>query len=195
MARVITNVKDFETWKSNLPGTLWIKRFDRSGNEIDERIDGGREVRVLPEERRLNQEIAATPELDPFQNGQLVPLKLVESAEDYDELRSYGNHLTEADMRALLKKPKAVAELVTAIESISNPTTLVRFLAISEEEEVDATVRQVKAIKDRLTAVQAQTDYFENEVATVQTSEGRDVKVTNAPIAALPIDRANASGR
>ncbi len=188
MARVITNLKDFETWRSSIEGTIFIKRYDRSGDEIDEMIGAGKEIRVLPEERRLNQEIAATPELDPFQNGMLVPLRLVESAEDYEELKGYPNHLTEDDMRGLLKNSKALAALETGIADISNPTTLVRFLAIAEEPTVDATVRQVAVIRARLEEVSNQTDYIETDVQRITTSDGREVMGTKAPKSPAPMN-------
>lgn len=185
MARVITNVKDFETWKSNIEGTLFVKRFDRRGDEVDERVDAGREIRLLPEERRLNQEIAATASLDPFQNGMLVPLKLVETAEDYEDLRGYPNHLTEDDMRGLLADRKDLDGLREGIQTVSNPTTLVRFLAIAEEEDVDASMRQVAVLRERLAEVSAQGDYFE-DTGTATTSDGREIVVSNAPVSPAP---------
>lgn len=184
MARVITNLQDFETWKSNIEGTIIVKRYDRKGDEKDERIASGQEIRLLPEERRLNQEIAAEPGQDPFQNGMLVPMKLVESADDYDDLRGHPNHLTEDDMRKLLANPKQIAKLEEGISSISNPTTLVRLLAIAEEPDVDASVKQVAAIKSRLAKVSAQNDYFEAQVGI--TSDGRTVLQTGAPASPAP---------
>lgn len=185
MARVITNVKDFETWKSNIEGTLFVKRFDRRGDEVDERVDAGREIRLLPEERRLNQEIAATASLDPFQNGMLVPLKLVETAEDYEDLRGYPNHLTEDDMRGLLADRKDLDGLREGIQTVSNPTTLVRFLAIAEEEDVDASMRQVAVLRERLAEVSSQGDYFE-DTGTATTSDGREIVISNAPVSPAP---------
>lgn len=184
MARVIQSLEDYETWKSSIEGSIVVKRFDRNGKEIDELIAAGREIRLLPEERRLNQEIAAEPGLDPFQNGFLVPMKLVETADDYDDLRGYPNHLTEEDMRSLLENRKALDALSEGISTISNPTTLVRFLAIADEPDVDASVRQVAIIKGRLAEVSAQTDYI--EAAPVKTSDGRIVLQTNAPASPAP---------
>lgn len=179
MARVITNIKDFESWKSAIAGVIVIKRFDRKGDPIDEAVYSGKSVMLTPEERRLNQEIAAEPELDPFQNGMLIPVKLIESADDYEDLKGNPNHLSEPEMRALLANPKAIDKLKSTIGSLSNPVTLQRLLAIAEEPDVDVTVRQIKVIKERISEVGASDSYV--EVETLTTSDGREILGTDAP--------------
>lgn len=184
MARIITNIKDFETWQSAIRGLIIVKRFDRKGDPVDERIPAGGKIMLTPEERRFNQERVAEASLDPFQNGMLVPLKLVESAEDYDELKGNPNHLTEDDMRALLANPKKLDELKKGVASVSNPTTLQRLLAIAESDEIDVTVKQLKVIKARVAEI-AQLPVYE-EVETVATSDGRQVVQTSAPSSVAP---------
>lgn len=189
MARTIKSVKDFERWKSTVGGKTWIKGFDRRGDEISVCVPGGKEFNILPEERQLSQEYAAEAYLDPFQNGQLVPVKLVESASDYEDLKGNPNHLTEQDMQTYLEDPQGVEALKAAISQVKNPTTLVRLLAIAEDPTADYTVKQVAAIKDRLQEVQQQSDYEEIEAldyGVAQTSDGRDVIVTKAPLNRTP---------
>lgn len=184
MARVITNIKDFETWKSAIAGVIVVKRFDRKGDILDEAIHSGKSIMLTPEERRLNQEIAAEPGLDPFQNGMLIPVKLLESADDYEDLKGNPNHLSEPEMRALLANPKAFDKLKGTLGSLSNPVTLQRLLAIAEEPDVDATVRQIRAINERIGEVGASDSYV--EVETLTTSDGREVLATDAPESPSP---------
>lgn len=186
--RTITTVKEFERWKSTIDGEVWIKQYDRRGDEISVRVQGGREFRILPDERKWNQELVAEVKNDPFQNGMLIPLDLVESAEDFEDLKGNPNHLTEVDMRSLLADPKALDRLRDGISQVSNPTTLVRLLAIAEgDPSVDATLKQVNVIRARLQQVQQQDDYEEVEqIGYGRTSDGRDVVMTQAPESPSP---------
>lgn len=184
MARVITSTKDYEQWKSAIKGTIVLKRFDRKGDTINEVVAAGKSISLLPEERRLNQEIAAEPGLDPFQNGMLIPVKLLETADDYDDLQGNPNHLSESDMRALLANPKKLDVLEAAIAELENPTTLQRLRAIAEEPEVDATVRQLRIIDARIAGLGGNSTYI--EVETLTTSDGREVLGTDAPESPAP---------
>lgn len=186
MPRVITNIKDFETWKSAIDGMVVLKRFDRKGDLEDEIVRAHSQILLLPEERRLNQEMCVSADLDPFQNGMLSPVKLVEAADDYEDLQGNPNHLTEVDMRKLLANPKEIAGLEAAIAGVSNPTTLHRLLAIADDPEVDATVRQVTVINSRIRALAASSPaaYVEHEV--ISSSDGREVIGTNAPDSPAP---------
>lgn len=191
MARIITSVKDFETWMSGIDGIIWLRKFDRKGEIIEEQVKPHGKVILTPEERRYNQELVVESSLDPFQNGMLVPISLVESADDYDQLRGNPNHLTEADMRAMLEDHKALDQLRGDIGQVSNPTTLQRLLAIAESDEVDATIRQVKVIRERLSEIAVEATYTEVEQFT--SPEGRDGVRTTAP--ASPAPRNKGMGR
>lgn len=186
--RVITSLKDFELWRSAIEGEVWIKQYDRRGDEISVRVPAGKEFRILPEERQINQEMAAEPHLDPFQNGMLIPVQLVESAEDFEELQDNPNHLTETDMAGLLDKPGDIEALSAALDKVNNPTTIVRLLAIAEGRD-ETTLKQVNLIRERLQQVQKQTDYEEVEtMGVVTTSEGREVVATKAPKSPAPFN-------
>lgn len=183
-ARIITSVKDFETWESSIDGLIWLKKFDRRGDIIEERVKPHGKVLLTPEERRYNQEMIVEVANDPFQNGMLIPINLVETADDYEELRGNPNHLTEQDMRALLDNPKDLDGLEVSVANVSNPTTLQRLLAVAESEEVDATVKQVKIIRQRLAEIAVEPSY--TEVETVIAPGGREVVQTTAPTSPAP---------
>lgn len=184
MARIITSVKDFETWQSGIDGIVWLKKFDRRGEIVEEQVKPHGKIMLTPEERRYNQELVAEAHNDPFQNGMLIPLQLVESAEDYDKLRGNPNHLTEQDMREMLEDPKGLDTLRDGIGQVSNPTTLQRMLAIAEGDEVDATMRQVRVIRERLSEIAVAPSY--TEVEQITTGDGREVIQTSAPKSPAP---------
>ncbi len=187
MPRTVTTA-DYERWKSTIDGEVWIKQFDRRGEIISVRVQGGREFRVLPEERKMYQEDVLEVKNDPFQNGMLIPLQLVEGASDYEELKDNPNHITEGDMRSLLENPKALDALKAGVARVSNPTTLVRLLTIAETDpELDTTLKQLQVIRARLQQVQQADEYEEVETIGVgQTSDGRDVVMTQAPLSPSP---------
>ena len=182
MARKVTNVKDYEVWQSAIRGLIVLKRFDRKGDLINEKVAAGGKVMLLPEERLFNQELAASQEQDMFSNGMLIPLKLVESAEDYEELKGNPNHLTEDDMRVLLSKK--ADELRAGISEVTNAVTLQRMLAIAEADD-DTTIKTVEVIKNRITEVTTGAAVYQ-EVETVATSDGRQVVQTSAPTSKAP---------
>lgn len=186
-ARIITSINDFETWNSSIDGVVWLKKFDRRGDIIEEQVKPHGKVILTPEERRYNQEMVAESSLDPFLNGMLIPIKLVESSDDYAELRGNPNHLTEDDMRGLLENPKDLAGLASNVAKVSNPTTLQRMIALAESEEVDATIRQVSVLRQRLADLSQEATY--TEVEQITTPTGRDVVQTSAPQSPAPRNR------
>lgn len=177
--RIITSVNEFETWKSTIDGQIWVTQFDRRGDTIDTCITGGRELKILPEERKFNQERVADERNDPFMNGLLVPVKLVESAEDFEDLAGNPNHLTEKDMAVLLDDPTDLDGLVAGISKVKNPTTLLRLINIAEGRDA-TTLKQMAALQARLQTVSQQDDYEEVDQIPLTTSEGRTVVGTHA---------------
>jgi len=141
-----------ETWKNATRSTVVLKRFDRAGRLTDDVIRGGQTFHITPDERRLNQEIAATDDLDMFQNGLLAPVKLIETAEDVEQFKSNPNHMSEDDMLALLQSRSAKA-FRDRVSEITNPVTLKRLLEMAQTEEANATVKQVEFVSSRLQEV------------------------------------------
>lgn len=137
---------DFETWKNSTAGRVVLKKFNQRGELSDEMMSGGKVFHIKPQERRINQEMAATPELDMFSNGQLTPVRLIETEEDAKEIASNPNLLSESDMKDLYKGHWKTFE--SKVAEISNINTLERLLEIGSE--VDAKVRQIDVIKARV---------------------------------------------
>lgn len=149
--RIVEDESLFETWKNSTAGLLVLKKIDRLGNVVDELISGGKTVQVTPVERRLNQEQAATDGLDCFQNGILTPVKLIETAEDIDQLRGNPNHMSESEMASLFKT-RNLKTFEDRITAITNPIALERLVKIAETDD-GATVRQVALLKERLDSI------------------------------------------
>lgn len=184
MARVVTDPKDFEVWRSTIRGKIYIKRFDRKGELINEVILPGKVAHISPDERRINQEMAAEPTLDPFMNGFLVPVRLVDGREDNEELQSNPNSIADDKIRALLNDRRSLKNLKDTLATIENPMTVQRFLSIAHEDDVDATVKQIAAIQARLAEISTEGIY--NEVEQFQSPTGRDAYRTKAPQSEAP---------
>lgn len=147
--RVIENPGDYEAWKSTIPGTIVVKRLDRRGDLAEETLQEGQVLHITPNERRLNMEMAADDDLNVFKNGFLTPVRLIETAEDIEDLKDNPNHMTEEDMRAVFKI-KAIAEFRERMGAVTNPITITRMIELAGSDEVNATVRQVDFLKSQL---------------------------------------------
>lgn len=152
-----------EIWKNNSKGQALVLKYDRQGNLNHELVRSGGKVDVSPDERMLNQDRAADDSLDIFANGIMVPVRLIDGAEGFEEIASNPNLKTDEDLHEMFKLPWKKFDTELAV--ISNSTTLNRLLEIAYEK--DATVRQVNGIKERLVAVDPSSVYEEN--MTVQS--------------------------
>lgn len=179
MPRVLEDSSEYELWENATDSQVWLKRFGLQGQLVDEVVNGRKRVHLKPAERRINQTMAAEDNLDFFKNGMLMPVKLIETTEDVEELKSYPNHLSESEMKAFLNNKKAVKAFNDRVAQIDNPITLRKFIEVAESEEVDATTRQVRVLEARLDEVDPQ---YVSEVETVSGSEGRSERtVLKAP--------------
>lgn len=141
-----------ETWKNATRGKVVVLKYDLRGNLIHELVHGNGTFTLSREERLLNMDRAANDGLDVFKNGTLVPVRLIDGTEDAAEIASNPNLLTEDDMRGLFKAHWKTFE--AKVQSISNPLTLSRLLALAEDEDTGATIKQQKTVKARLEEVQ-----------------------------------------
>lgn len=137
-----------ESWQNTIAGKIFLKKYNQRGELAAEMIPGGKVFQITPTERRINSEMAATPELDFFRNGQLTPVRLIETEEDAKEIASNPNLLAESDMVDLFKAHWKTFE--ARISEINNATTLERLLEVAQSDVVDAKVRQVEVIKAKL---------------------------------------------
>jgi len=140
-----------ETWENPTRSNIWIKTFDPQHNLRSERIKPQGKIALSVEERLINQDLAWDSKDDIFKNGTLVPMRLIESAEDYAEHANNPNNLSESDMVALFKL--TAAKFKARLEEIENVAALDRIVKLSETDDVGATMAQVKAAAARLNEV------------------------------------------
>lgn len=139
-------MSDLESWKNVTLGRIVLKKYNQRGELADEMVTAGKVFHISPKERRINQEMAANPKMDFFQNGYLTPIRLIETEEDAKELAANPNLMSESEMKDMFKGNwKAFDQRV---QEVSNLTTLKRMLEVANE--VDATVRQVEVIQSRI---------------------------------------------
>jgi hypothetical protein len=144
--------ENVETWKNPTEGRVWVNRLDHRGEpKRVEIIGAGRTFHVTPEERRLNQEMASSEDLDVFRNGTLTPIRLLGTDEAEEAaFATNPNLMTEGDMRTMVAKPRrgATDAFAEKLTEIKNPATLQRLLNLAREE--DAPLSRVEAIEGRL---------------------------------------------
>jgi hypothetical protein len=143
-----------ELWRNAAAGIVAINRIGEYGRTRVEVIHGDRTFHITPQERRMNQNVCARPELDFFTNGTLQPVVLLDDEEDTAALRQNPNVMAEADIEALFKiKGEAFAE---RLDHITNTATLGRLVALAREPRLNATVQQYELVKARQRALETE---------------------------------------
>lgn len=151
---------ELETWEAN--GRVCIRKVDRNGNLEPVMVNRGRRIQLTEEERRLNQLRAASEEMDPFANGTLSPVRLVEGSEAAEAILSNPNHVTEDDMRELLSGHHKTFE--KRLNEFVSPYILRRMIDMAEnDDEVEVSTKRMQAIKDRLKEVSHDVEVVELE--------------------------------
>lgn len=167
---------DKETWTNPGKGQVYILTFDARGNLGSTVVRPNGKIVISTEERLLNQDRAATEGSDVFKNGSLTPVRLIESAEDYQEIASNPNLLSEDDMKDLFKLK--AADFKKRLGDINNIIALDRMheLATDENSEINTTVAQLKALESRISDVRGDSGVVEIESAQVPD------KIVSSPI-------------
>lgn len=138
-----------ETWKNLGEAKIWVKKTGIRGELLDELVNARGTLHISPEDRQFNSEMAADPKFDVFKNGMLTPVKLIDGAEDAEEVRSNPNTISEGEMKEMFTMHyKSFEQKLAAINS---GVTLERLLKVGEEE--DATVKQIAKVRARLEEV------------------------------------------
>lgn len=146
----MSNVDDKETWKNAGAGEIWIKVLDPITQRMQHTpVRSGAKVAISTRDRQFNQDLAASPDKDFFSNGTLTPVRLVDTAEDYQEISSNPNLLSEDDMVEILKI-RAIGKFRERIADITNLIALNRMIEMAESEEVNVTMAHSKALNARL---------------------------------------------
>lgn len=145
-------IEETESWKSAIAGLVVLKKYNQKGHLEEFPVIAGRVFQITPHERRINQEETAGDDLDPFLNGMLVPVRLLDSEPETAELKANTNAMSETAMKALFRSQKPT--FAKKVGEISNTITLRRLLEVAEE--VDASMAQYKIIQERIADVNPQ---------------------------------------
>lgn len=170
------DLNDQESWVNTAAGTVILNRLDHRGEMTrQETVVAGRTFHITTQERRINQEATASEDLDPFKNGMLRPVRLLDGTEDAKELASNPNTMSEEDMRALFRAHHKT--FASKVNEIRNPYALERMLKMAGE--VDTTVSRVDTIKARLAEISPDRPV---EVQAMATGSGRDSAASGRPV-------------
>ena len=146
-----------ETWGNPSAGKVYILTFDHTGKLQSQLVRPGGKVQITTQERLINQERAASPAKDVFNNGRLHPVRIHDSAEGYAEITSNPNLLSEDDLKELFNLK--IGEFRSRLGEISNSNALQRLhdFANGDDEDTKVTMTQAKAIDKRLAEVTGKT--------------------------------------
>lgn len=128
-----TTVDQVEIWKNPTKSLVVTKRQDKLGQFSDVSTRGGETLKISPEDRRMNQEQVRNEKHDPFQNGMLTPVQLLDG-DDVEEAAGNPNMLTEEDVVAVLKMP--AKDFAARIEAMDSEAVLRRVKQVAQEEDV-----------------------------------------------------------
>ena len=152
-----------ETWENIGKGDVFVLTFDHTGRLKSVPVRSGGKVTMSIEERQLNQERAFSSDVDMFSNGRLSPIRLVDTADDYEKIANNPNHISESDMNDILKlKGKAFSE---RINEITNAVALERMFELASDETANVSMTQFRSLEKRLAEVRGDVA----EVAEVET--------------------------
>ena len=136
-----------ELWRNAAAGIVAINRLGDYGRTRVEVIHGDRTFHITPQERRMNQNVCARPDLDFFTNGTLQPVVLLDDEPDTASLRQNPNVMADTEIESLFKvKGEAFAQ---RLAQITNSATLERLVGLARDPRLNATVQQYELIKAR----------------------------------------------
>lgn len=144
-----TDVPQYEAWENNGKANVVVKKRGEYGAEIEERVTGGKLLQITRADRHMNQEAAASPELDPFENGMLAPVRLIDPA-DTASLAEKPNLMSETRMHEVVHAD--AADFAKVLSGITNEVVVSRLLEVAREENVS--VSRVEAIQSHYEDVQ-----------------------------------------
>lgn len=146
-----TRREDLEIWENRNRSEIWVMKEDLSGLPVSTPVRPGGKLEISTYDRQRNQEACQASEFDWFTNGALSPVKLIDSAEDYEEIASNPNAKSEKEIRALLSLN--ANELKKELAQITSPLVVARLKEFIESDDADTaeniTMAKSKAVNAR----------------------------------------------
>lgn len=142
-----------ETWQNVTRGRVVLNRLGALGQKRPDMIGAGKTFHITPQERRINQEAAANPDLDVFLNGTLQPVNLPsDNGEDYSAITSNPNLLgDDTQIKRLFKASDDT--FAERLGEIKNASALERLKDLANQDDTGARVAQLRMIEARLAQI------------------------------------------
>lgn len=137
---------EFETWQNPNRHPIYLMVTERNGAKVDRVVRPGAKVEIRASDRRDLQARKLDPKKDPFTNGKLVPVQLIDDPEEFELLANNPNVVEDSEIEAYVKGK--IAALRDFLSEVENPLIVRRALDIAGE--TDAVPNKVKAIQARL---------------------------------------------
>lgn len=137
-----------ETWENTTKSTVVTIKTDHLGQQARVATKGGQKLVITPQDRRFNQEMVSKDKYDPFQNGLLAPVKLVDK-EDAEKAAQNPNQMTEDDLEKFLSSP--AGEFAERLLAISSEPVLRRLRKVARDADVKPSRQE--AIQTRLESI------------------------------------------
>lgn len=152
-----------ETWENVSRGVVGYLESDPKGPPRGKLVRGGARFTISTEDRIMNQDLAMN-DGGVFQNGRLQPVRLIDTAEDYEEIAANPNFMSESDITDLLKRP--IKEVRARLDEVTSVTTV---NLIAEIARADENIKKIV-----VDAVESRLDAFtpENVVEVVNSTSG-----------------------
>jgi hypothetical protein len=147
--RMVRTEAALEVWRNVAAGMRWYLAFDIQGREVTKLAQPSRTFSLTTMERQINQERAATGELDLFRNGDFVLVKASGETND-EEIRSTDS-FTDEEISRLAYEILADPANVERVNEINSPTTLQRIL--EELIVIDAPASVVNTVQAKVDSI------------------------------------------
>lgn len=118
-----------ETWENVTPGTHWVIRENRRGDEEPQVVAGPVKFRLSTYDRMLTQDKIRDIRNDPFLNGSFRPLIVPEDI----TIESNPNALSDEDIKRVFGSSKDAWEAY--MDVIDSPSTIQRMIDLADEDE------------------------------------------------------------
>ena len=146
--------EELEIWENRNRSEFWVMKEDLSGQVNSVRVAPGKQIEISTYDRQRTQEQTVDPRFDWFTNGALSRVKLLDTADDIEELEANPNTKSEKELRDLLSLN--ANELKKELAEITSPLVLARLKAFIESDDSDdsdkaegLTVAKSKAVMAR----------------------------------------------
>lgn len=134
-----------ETWENVAPGTYYVIKENRRGDEAPEGVTGRRKFKLTTYERILTEDRILDVRLNPFKNGTFRPVIVPEEI----SIETNPNALSDEDIERLFASSDNAWDAY--MEILDSPATLQRMIDMADEDNHDLSLRRYRQLESMLT--------------------------------------------